>query len=371
MHGKRVAVIGTGASGIQIIQETAPIASKLVVYQRTPNLCLPMRQKPIASDVNVKDKEAGSFDEAFAMTLSTFAGFNFDFVDRNCFDDTEEERRVFFQSLLDNGGFRFWLNTYPDVYHDNKANAAAYDFWRECVLQRLPKTVDARTRELLAPRIPPHPFGCKRPSLEQRYYEMYGLHHVTLLDISANSIIEITPTGIRTESGEEHDFDVIALATGFDAVTGSLAQLNIRNNSGETISQHWSEGLRTSCGVALHGFPNMFFLYGPQAPTAFSNGPSTVQVQARFMDDLMKLVQATGIERIEPTLEAETYWTKETHKYWEDSLFPMAKSWYNGANIPGKKVEPLNYIGGMPKYIQELAASLENDLQSWKVGLAR
>ena len=371
-------MIGTGASGIQIIQETAPIASKLVVYQRTPNLCLPMRQKPVAADVNTQDKESGSFDEAFAMTLSTFAGFNFDFVDRDCFDDTEEQRRAFFQSLLDSGGFRFWLNTYPDVYHNPKANAEAYRYWRETVLKRLPDRVPAETREMLAPQVPPHPFGCKRPSLEQRYYEVYGMDHVNLIDISADPITEFTETGIRTKSGTEHDFDVIALATGFDAVTGSLAQLNIRNDKGETIADHWADGLRTSHGVALSGFPNMFFLYGPQAPTAFSNGPTTVQVQAKFMDDLMKVVQAEGIQRLEPTAQEEDYWTKETHKFWDDSLFPMAKSWYNGANIPGKKVssrvdgadnqvEPLNYIGGMPKYIEELQGTLGNGMQAWHV----
>ncbi len=344
------------------------MASQLTVYQRTPNLCLPMAQKPIAADVNSDDKESGKFDKAFAMTLSTFAGFNFDFVDRKCFDDTPEQRERFFHELFEQGGFRYWLNTYPDVYKDPRANQEAYDFWRKSVRKRI-GLLDERKQEILAPMVPPHPFGCKRPSLEQKYYETYLLNHVDIIDLSTDPIEEITETGIQTRSGDVREFDVIALATGFDAVTGSLAQLNIRNDKGETIAQHWEGGLRTSCGMALHGFPNMFFLYGPQAPTAFSNGPSTVQVQAKFMDDIMREILKRHLDRVEAKNDAEVYWTKETHRYWEDSLFPMAKSWYNGANIPGKKVEPLNYIGGMPKYIAELKESLDHGLQRWDIGV--
>ena len=185
-------------------------------------------------------------------------------MDRKCFDDSPEERRAYFHSLLDQGGFRFWLNTYCDVSKDPRANKEAYDFWRDSVLKRMPPCISHAKREMLAPSTPPHPFGCKRPSLEQRYYETYALDHVDLIDVSADPIATFTATGIRTESGVEHDFDVIALATGFDAVTGSLAQLNIRNDTDETISDHWKDRLQTSHGIALSGFPNMFFLYGPQ-----------------------------------------------------------------------------------------------------------
>ena len=369
MKGKRVAIIGTGASGIQMIQETGPIASHLTVYQRTPNLCLPMRQKPISADVNAKEKETGGFDRDFAMHLTTFAGFHFDFTQRDPFEDTPEQRRAFFQSLYDEGGFRFWLKTYYDVYHNPKANAEAYHFWRESVLPRISR-LDASKQEMLAPAIPPHPFGCKRPSLENGYFEIYNLPHVDLIDIAVDPIESFTETGIVTRSGDRREVDVIALATGFDALTGSLAQLDIRNEKGDTIAQHWQDGLRTSCGLALHGFPNMFFLYGPQAPTAFSNGPSLVQVQARFLDGLMQLMLDQKITRIEPTEEAEVYWTRETKYYWDDSLFPMAKGWWSGGNIPGKRVEPLNYIGGMPKYCQELDESIKNDFQRWHVSAA-
>lgn len=155
-------------------------------------------------------------------------------------------------------------------------------------------------------------------------------------------IVEITETGIRTESGHK-EFDVIALATGFDSVTGSLAQLDIRGTDNETIAEHWQNGLKTAMGVALHGFPNMFFLYGPQAPTAFSNGPSCVQIQAEWLERVIKTLEEEGITRIEANAQEEVEWTKRCHAEWDNSLFPRAKSWYQGANIPGRKVEPLNW----------------------------
>lgn len=195
----------------------------------------------------------------------------------------------------------------------------------------------------------PHPWGTKRPSLEQHYYEIYNLPHVDLINVGEDPIEEITETGIRTKSGHFAEVDVIALATGFDSVTGSLAQLDIRGTNNESIADHWKQGLKTSMGIALHGFPNMFFLYGPQAPTAFSNGPSCVQIQARWVAKAMAEIKDKGITRFEAKEDMEVEWTRLTHEAWDASLFPMAKSWYCGANIPGRKVEPLNW------YVLEMA----------------
>lgn len=230
---------------------------------------------------------------------------------------------------------------------------------------------DPRKRDILAPLYPPHPFGTKRPSLEQHYYECFNNDHVDVLNIEQDPIERITATGIKLQSGDEREFDVIVLATGFDAVTGSLAQLDFRNHKDESISDHWAGGLKTSIGIALAGFPNMFFLYGPQAPTAFSNGPTTVQVQAKWLDKVFQQIIAEKIERFDATPEWEDDWTKEVHKEWDKKLFKLAKSWYSGANIPGKRVEPLNYTGGMPLYIKALDRSLENSYQGWQVVTAQ
>lgn len=339
LKGKRVAEIGTGASGIQVIQEIGDRVKELTVYQRTPNMCLPMNQKKLDPKEEEEKKKSGWYEENIEKTRHTFAGFTYDFQERKTFDDTPEEREAFYKSLMDEGGFRYWLNTYDDMLFDLKANKEAYDFWRRSVLARVK---DPEKQKLLAPEVPPHPWGTKRPSLEQRFYEVVDQPHVKIIDVNENPIEEVTATGLRTKQGLV-EVDVIILATGFDSVTGSLAQLNIQGVKGGTIADHWKDGLRTSMGIALPEFPNMFFLYGPQAPTAFSNGPSCTQFQAEFVEEVFKRVKAEGITRFEATAEAEEDWHKRMHEKWDASLFPLAKSWYQGSNIPGRKVEPLNW----------------------------
>lgn len=319
-----------------------------------------MNQNMLDQDEHKKLKEDGSYERTFELLNSTFAGFAYDFQDRNTFDDTPEQRRAFYEELLiKQGGFRFWLNTYKDMLFDMDANREvsqpyshyaptladthtpqAYNFWRDFVRSRIN---DERKKDILAPMEPPHPWGTKRPSLEQYYYEIYNLPHVDLIDVSADPIEEVTETGIRTKSGHFAEVDVIALATGFDSVTGSLAQLDIRGTNGESIAEHWKDGLKTSMGIALPGFPNMFFLYGPQAPTAFSNGPSCVQIQARWVEKAMKMIKEQGIKRFEAKEEVEKDWARQSQEAWDASLFPRAKSWYQGSNIPGRRVEPLNW----------------------------
>ena len=341
LKNKRIGVIGTGASGIQTIQEIGDKAKELTIYMRTPNLCLPMNQRQLDPQEEKKKKEDGTYERDIAKTRDTFAGFSYDFSEKNTFDDTPEEREKFYHELLiERGGFRFWLNTYKDMLFDLKANTEAYNYWRQSVLKRVKNEEKAK---LLAPEKPPHPWGTKRPSLEQRFYEVVDKDHVKIIPISDSPIEEVTATGIRTKGEGLIELDVIILATGFDSVTGSLAQLNIQGKNGGTIADHWKDGTKTSMGIAIPDFPNMFFLYGPQAPTAFSNGPSCTQFQAEWVAKVMKLAKEQGITRMEATTASEDDWTKQMHEKWDASLFPLAKSWYQGANIPGRKVEPLNW----------------------------
>lgn len=257
LKGKKVAEIGTGASGIQVIQEVGPKASHLTIYQRTPNYCLPMNQRTLDEKEEEKNKAEGKYEEAFARTYKTFAGFDYDFSEKNTFDHSPEEREKFFHKLLiEEGGFRFWLNTYKDMLYDQKANDEAYNYWRKMVLKRIP---DPKKAALLAPEKPPHPWGTKRPSLEQNFYEVVSQDNVDIIDVNENPIEQVDATGISTKLGHV-DVDVIILATGFDSVTGSLAQLGIQGVKGGTIADHWKNGLRTSMGIAIPEFPNMFFL---------------------------------------------------------------------------------------------------------------
>jgi len=267
-----------------------------------------------------------------------------------------------YEDLWEQGGFRYWLNTYKDMLFDQKANDEAYKFWLKKVRERIP---DPKKAEILAPTNPPHPWGTKRPSLEQCYYEVMSQDNVKLVDVNKSPIVEVTETGLRHKDGFE-ELDILVLATGFDSVTGSLAQLDIRGTTGGTIADHWKDGTKTSMGIAIPTFPNMFFLYGPQAPTAFSNGPSCTQFQAEFVEKAIKLATEKGITRLESTPETEADWCKRMQEKWDITLFPLAKSWYQGANIPGRKVEPLNWAGGMPEYRESLDKSLDNNLQGWK-----
>lgn len=340
MKGKRVAIFGTGASGTQTIQTIGPKVKHLTVFQRTPNMCLPMNQRPLDEKEEQEKKAAGKYEEEFAKTRKTFAGFTYDFVQRNTFDDTPEEREKFYHDLLVNeGGFRYWLSTYKDMLFDQKANDEAYNFWRKTVIKRIP---DPKKQELLAPKIPPHPWGTKRPSLEQSVYEVYSQVNVDIIDVNESPIIEVTEKGLRTKNGVV-EVDMIILATGFDSVTGSLAQLNIQGLDGNTIADHWKDGTRTSVGIAMNNFPNMFFLYGPQAPTAFSNGPSCTQFQAEWMQKALQKITEDRITYFEAKKSAEDEWCERMAAEWNKSLFPLAKSWYQGANIPGRRVEPLNW----------------------------
>jgi hypothetical protein len=212
---------------------------------------------------------------------------------------------------------------------------------------------------------------------------MCDLPNVDLIDLNSEPIEQFTATGIRTKSGFK-EFDVVALATGFDSITGSFGQLDIRGVNGKTVNQHWKSGLKTAIGISLSGFPNMFFLYGPQAPTAFSNGPTCVQLQATWIAHVLSDLIRQDLTRIEAKPEVELEWTALTNKIWHSTLYPKAKSWYQGkkieslypnllltvytgSNIPGKKEEPLSFVGGLPFYAQALYESLEGDYQGWTI----
>ena len=341
LKGKRIAEIGTGASGTQVIQEIGDAAKELTCYIRTPNFCLPMNQKKLDPKEEQEKKDSGYYEQEIEKTRKTFAGFTYDFLKKKTFEDTPEDReKLYHKLLIEEGGFRFWLNTYDDMLFDMKANDEAYKFWRKSVLARVK---DEEKAKILAPEKAPHPWGTKRPSLEQRFYEVVDQKHVKLININESPITGVEAKGIVTEKEGLIEVDVIILATGFDSVTGSLAQLNIQGVNGGTIADHWKNGTKTSMGIAMPEFPNMFFLYGPQAPTAFSNGPTCTQFQAEWVEKVFGLIKEKGITRMEATQEYEDDWCKRMHEKWDASLFPLAKSWYQGANIPGRKVEPLNW----------------------------
>ncbi|KAL2040638.1 hypothetical protein N7G274_006617 [Stereocaulon virgatum] len=362
VRGKRVAVVGTGSTGIQIAQECAKEAKELTVFQRTPNLCLPMQQARLTEKEQQERKE--DYAQFFRDRLTTFAGFPFDFIQRDTKDDTPEEREKIFEQLWQEGGFKFWLATYKDMLFDKDANRQHYDFWAKKVRARINDPVK---RDILAPLEPYHPFGTKRPSLEQDFYEMFNKPNINVVDIRKNPIREVVPEGLVTADGTLHKFDIIALATGFDSVTGGMKNMGLNDINGIPLSEKWKLGTWSHLGMTCNGYPNMFFLYGAQGPTAFSNGPTCVEVQGDWIIDAIKKMRDEKIDSIEATREAEEEWHTKVQELSKKTLFHTVDSWYMGANIPGKPREQLNYAGGFPEYSRELKETLDGNFRGFVV----
>ena len=355
VKGKRVAVIGTGSTGIQIAQETAKEADSVTVFQRTPNLCLPMRQAKLTKEE--QDQRKKDYPDLYRDRLTTFAGFPYDFVKRDTLDDSPEEREKFYEGLWERGGFEFWLANYQDMLYVKKANDEAYNFWARKTRKRIS---DPRKRDILAPLEQPHTFGTKRPSLEQDYYEQIDKPHNDVVDVKATPITEFTQNGITTSDGKHREFDVIALATGFDSVTGGMKNMGLRDTEGVPLAERWKMGTWSYLGMTCNGFPNMFFLYGAQGPTAFSNGPTCVECQGDWIVDAVAKCKQEGIKRLEATKEAEEEWRQKVTELSDKTLFPGTSSWYMGANVPGKPREQLNFAGGIPLYEKECRTALQN-----------
>ncbi len=360
--GQRVAVIGTGASGVQVVQEAARDAADLTVFQRTPNQAIPMGQRVLTPQDQAAIK--AGLPRRFADRGDTFAGFDFDFIPRNAVDLTAEERGGQYAELWRKGGFRFWLGTFQDTLFDQKSNDYAYAFWRDTVRARIE---DPELAEKLAPTEPIHPFGVKRPSLEQNYFDVYNQDNVHLVDIAENPIDTVTERGIRTKDGVEREFDVIVLATGFDSVSGGLTQLDIRATDGALLRDKWASGVNAHLGIATAGFPNLLFIYGPQSPSGFCNGPTCAEIQGEMIVETLDHLIGNGGKRIESTPEADQAWSDHVAELVAPTLFGKAKSWYMGANIPGKPVQSLNYPGGLPLYREKFAQARASGFAGFQI----
>jgi cation diffusion facilitator CzcD-associated flavoprotein CzcO len=361
MAGKRVGVIGTGASGVQVAQEAAGVAAHLTVFQRTPNMALPMRQAKLDEDTIRHMKE--KYPEIYDRRTKTFSGADIEFLTKAAFEVSDDERQATFERVWEIGGFAPWVGSFNDILMDEKANCAAYKFWRDKTRARIN---DPAVAEILAPTEPVHPYGVKRPSLEQHFYEIFNQPNVSLVDLRATPIERVTRSGIKTASGV-HDLDILVLATGFDAVTGGLTGIDIRGTQGETLKEKWARGVRAHLGMAVAGFPNLLFVYGPQSPNAFCNGPTCAEVQGDWIARLLDHLRQRNCTRIEATVPAEEAWRAQVLALADNTLFPRADSWYFGANIPGKRREMLIFAGGLPAYIAKCRESAERGYDGFAI----
>ena len=354
LSGKRVGVVGTGASGVQVIQEAGREAAHLTVFQRTPNTALAMQQRTF--DAATQETWKHKYPKWFAQRDASDGGmYDMDPDMRATCDLSDAEREKVFEAAWQKGGFQFWI-PFSDTLSDPKANRLTYDFWRAKVL---PRIKDPKMAEKLAPAEPLHPFGTKRPSLEQWYYEVFNQDNVSLIDLGEDPIEAITPTGIRT-STTDHALDIIVLATGFDAGTGGLTAIDFRDTRGRRLTDIWRVELQTHLGIGIPGFPNLLMVYGPQSPSAFWNGPTASEIQGDWVTACLVSMSDRGMSRIEATAEAAAAWTQHMAELADDTLLPKARSWYMGANVPGKPIQLLHYFGAIA-YMEHCRESAQNN----------
>ncbi|EIW77698.1 cyclohexanone monooxygenase [Coniophora puteana RWD-64-598 SS2] len=346
-QGKRVGLIGTGASGVQIVQEVGPKADKLTVFHRTPNLAVPMRQRLLQAQDQTLAKS--TYLDFHQRLRETFAGYSYDRNGRKTREDTDEQREAFYEEQWSLGGFRLLVGGYTDILSSKDANDLLYQFWRRKVSERIG---DEKKRAILAPEIPPHPIGAKRISLEQNYWEVMSRDNVDLVDVNEEPIVEVTKNGIRTTK-RKYELDVLVLATGFDAFTGSFFRIDIRGEEGRAIQEHWKDGVQSQFGLAIDKFPNLWFMYGPHTPGAFATMPVVAEIQGDWFLNTFEYLRREEITKfVAKTAAAEAY-----SKHVTDLAPPLllqADSWYVGANVPGKRRQVYHYMGGMAAYIGEL-----------------
>jgi len=353
MAGKRVAVIGTGATGIQVIGEIADKVGELTVFQRRPNWSAPLNNGPI-SDAEMADIRR-RYDEIFATCARTPGGFEHEPDRRGFFEVTRDERLALWDRLYDEPGFGIWLRNFKEIFTDEKANAEFSEYIAERIRRRVK---DPKVAEKLIPR--DHGFGVQRVPLETRYFEAYNRPNVHLVDIGETPIVSVTETGLRT-SERDYDFDIIVYATGFDAITGAFDRIDIQGAGGEKLADKWRTTISTFLGMMIHGFPNMLMPAGPQSGSASTNYPRGIETGVNWCTDLLEYMSAHGYTRAEATAAAEKRWTDHVTNMYAMMLMRKAKSWFTGynSNVAGHEqgtVRYLVYTGGAPKYVNTINA---------------
>ena len=356
--GKRVAVIGTGSSGLQTITAIAPDCAHLTVFQRTPNYSVPAQNHPLSAEEQAAwDAERDAYRaRAKAQPLA----FWNDPPERSALEVSTEERRQEFERRWQVGGFRVG-GPFTDVGVDLAANQTI----AELMADKIRSIVrDPAVAERLTPKT--YPFGTKRLCVDTGYYEVYNRDNVTLVDLRETPIEHITTTGIRTTECE-YPVDAIVYALGFDAMTGTLAKLDIRGRDGLTLREKWAHGPVTYLGLMIAGFPNLFTVTGPGSPSVLTNMVMSIEQHVEWIAEAIAWLDAHGRTTIEATPEAEAQWVAHVAEVAHQTLYPLADSWYMGANVEGKPRVFLPYVGGFDAYVQACNDVVANDYRGFAV----
>jgi cation diffusion facilitator CzcD-associated flavoprotein CzcO len=347
--GKRVAVIGTGATGVQTITEVAKTAGHLTVFQRTPQWAAPLHNAKISREE--MDRIRTNYPQIFARCQETYGCFIHATDPRATDEVTPEEREAFWEKLYGEPGFGIWMGNFRDILVDRNANALISDFVARKIRQRVK---DSGVAEKLIPKN--HGFGTRRVPLESGYFEVYNQPNVELVDINETPIERVTPSGIRT-SDAEYEVDIIIYATGFDAITGSFDRIDIRGVDGVALREKWRDGPQTFLGILVDGFPNMLMVMGPHA--GLGNFPRAAEYSADWVTGLICFARERGLTRIEATTAGAAAWTDHVIAASEGLLFTEVDSWMTGINrnVEGKQVRRImRYSGGHPKFRERCEA---------------
>jgi cation diffusion facilitator CzcD-associated flavoprotein CzcO len=356
LAGKRVAVIGTGATGVQVIGEIADQVGELTVFQRRPNWCAPLHNAEIPAEE--MDDIKARYEEIFELCARTPGGFIHEPDRRPFFEVPREERIAKWEKLYGEPGFGIWLANFRDIFIDEEANAEFSEFIANKIRSRVHDPVVA---EKLVPK--DHGFGVQRVPLESGYYEAFNRDNVHLVDLQETPIERITRRGVRT-SEREYEFDIIVYATGFDAVTGAYDRIDIRGVGGQSLRAKWADEPDTFLGLTVSGFPNMFMPTGPQSGSASTNFPRGIELGVDWVTDLLQFMWKHDHSRVEATPEAEAEWSAYVAKLYEIMLLRNAQGWFTGynSNVEGHEKGTRRHVvfsAGTPKYRQKITDVVE------------
>ncbi|HWX79791.1 MAG TPA: NAD(P)/FAD-dependent oxidoreductase, partial [Steroidobacteraceae bacterium] len=342
--GQTVGVIGTGSSAIQSIPEIARQAKQLYVFQRTPNFSVPAHNAPLSPEV-IQDWHANLASYRHMERTSAF-GFMHEPSTKGALEVPPEERQREYETRWQRGGFHM-IGAFTDILLNKEANDTAAAFVRSKIRAIVR---DPAVAEALMPTS--YPIGTKRLCVDTDYFATFNRDNVTLVDLRATPIEAVTPLGVRT-SGTEYSLDSIVFATGFDAMTGALCNIDIRGRAGVALKNKWSEGPRTYLGLMIAGFPNLFTITGPGSPSVLSNMVVSIEQHVDWIAAGLAHLREHRLAVMEASLDAENAWVTHVNEVGHQTLFPLANSWYMGANIPGKPRVFMPYIGGVGPYRQK------------------
>ena len=361
LAGKRVGVIGTGSSAVQAIPVIAEEAMHLTVFQRTPQFVIPAGNRSI--DPETTRYARAKWPEIRNDMVKSKKGSPFPQSSRSALDDTPAQREEMYETWWKRGSQGILIYSYGDHMTNRQANKALSDFVRRKISQIV------RDKDIARKLMPEYDIGGKRLVLGTNYFETYNRDNVTLVDLKTDPLLEVTPTGVRTESGHR-PLDALVLGTGFDALTGALLRLNITGRDGLRLNDKWSDRFSTYLGMSVRGFPNLFMINGPQTPSVLWNMPLAAELEADWIRDCIVHMRRNKLGAIEPAEGTEANWGREVEATASGTLFTENNSWFMGSNIPGKPRQFIVHLNG-PEFFKRLSRVASEDYPGFDVEAER